>query len=73
MNDTDPAACGLAMVFQSYALYPHMTGTENMTFGLRMAHRPKAEIAEKLAKAAAILHLEPLLERKSAALSGGQR
>ncbi|MDZ4393832.1 ABC transporter ATP-binding protein [Cypionkella sp.] len=73
MNDTDPAARGLAMVFQSYALYPHMTVAENMTFGLRMAHRPKAEIAEKLAKAAAILQLEPLLQRKPAALSGGQR
>lgn len=73
MNDTDPAARGLAMVFQSYALYPHMTVAENMTFGLRMAHRPKAEIAEKLAKAAAILQLEPLLARKPAALSGGQR
>ncbi len=73
MNDTDPAARGLAMVFQSYALYPHMTVAENMTFGLRMAHRPKAEIAAKLAKAAAILQLEPLLQRKPAALSGGQR
>jgi lactose/L-arabinose transport system ATP-binding protein len=61
------------MVFQSYALYPHMTVAENMSFGLRMAHRPKAEIDAKVAKAATILQLEPLLQRKPAALSGGQR
>ncbi len=73
MNEVDPAERGLAMVFQSYALYPHMTVAENMSFGLRMAHRPKAEIAEKIAKAARILQLEPLLDRKPAALSGGQR
>jgi lactose/L-arabinose transport system ATP-binding protein len=73
MNDVDPAERGLAMVFQSYALYPHMTVADNMSFGLRMAHRPKAEIAEKIAKAARILQLEPLLDRKPAALSGGQR
>ncbi|MBC7740495.1 MAG: ATP-binding cassette domain-containing protein, partial [Candidatus Saccharibacteria bacterium] len=73
MNDVDPATRGLAMVFQSYALYPHMTVADNMSFGLRMAHRPKAEIAQKVARAAAILQLEPLLDRKPAALSGGQR
>ena len=73
MNEVDPAARGLAMVFQSYALYPHITVAENMSFGLRMAHRPKAEIDEKVAKAARILQLEPLLARKPAALSGGQR
>ena len=73
MNDVDPAERGLAMVFQSYALYPHMTVAENMSFGLRMAHRPKAEIDAKVAKAAQILQLEPLLARKPAALSGGQR
>ncbi len=73
MNDVDPAERGLAMVFQSYALYPHMTVADNMSFGLRMAHRPKAEIDAKIAKAAAILQLEPLLARKPAALSGGQR
>ena len=60
MNDVDPAARGLAMVFQSYALYPHMTVADNMSFGLRMAHRPKAEIDAKVAKAAQILQLEPL-------------
>ena len=73
MNDVDPAMRGLAMVFQSYALYPHMTVAQNMSFGLRMAHRPKAEIDAKIAKAAQILQLEPLLDRKPAALSGGQR
>ena len=73
MNDIDPAQRGLAMVFQSYALYPHMTVADNMSFGLRMAHRPRAEIEAKVAKAAAILQLEPLLQRKPAALSGGQR
>jgi lactose/L-arabinose transport system ATP-binding protein len=73
MNDVDPAARGLAMVFQSYALYPHMTVAQNMSFGLRMAHRPKAEIDAKVAKAARILQLQPLLDRKPAALSGGQR
>ncbi len=73
MNDIDPAMRGLAMVFQSYALYPHMTVADNMSFGLRMAHRPRAEIDAKVAKAAQILQLEPLLQRKPAALSGGQR
>jgi lactose/L-arabinose transport system ATP-binding protein len=73
MNDTEPSQRGVAMVFQSYALYPHMTVAENMSFGLRMAHRPKAEIDEKVQRAAAILQLEALLDRKPAALSGGQR
>ncbi|MEO6299915.1 MAG: ABC transporter ATP-binding protein [Paracoccaceae bacterium] len=73
MNDVDPATRGLAMVFQSYALYPHMTVAENMSFGLRMAHRPKVEIDAKVMRAATILQLEALLDRKPAALSGGQR
>jgi lactose/L-arabinose transport system ATP-binding protein len=73
MNDTEPSERGVAMVFQSYALYPHMTVAENMSFGLRMAHRPKAEIDEKVKRAAEILQLGALLERKPAALSGGQR
>ncbi|MEO5808426.1 sn-glycerol-3-phosphate ABC transporter ATP-binding protein UgpC [Devosia sp.] len=68
-----PKDRGVAMVFQSYALYPHMTVAENMTFGLRVARRPKAEIAEKLARVAQILRLEELLKRKPAQLSGGQR
>jgi lactose/L-arabinose transport system ATP-binding protein len=73
MNDTEPSERGVAMVFQSYALYPHMTVAENMSFGLRMAHRPKAEVDEKVQRAAAILQLDALLDRKPAALSGGQR
>ena len=73
MNDVEPSARGLAMVFQSYALYPHMTVADNMSFSLRMAHRPKAEVAAKVARAAEILQLEALLDRKPAALSGGQR
>jgi len=63
----------VAMVFQSYALYPHMSVADNMSFGLRMTHRPKAEIADKVAKAATILRLEDYLQRKPAQLSGGQR
>ena len=73
MNDEEPSDRGVAMVFQSYALYPHMTVADNMSFGLRMAHRPRAEIADKVRRAARILQLEPLLERKPAQLSGGQR
>ena len=52
VTDDEPADRGVAMVFQSYALYPHMTVADNMSFGLRMTHRPKAEIAEKVARAA---------------------
>ncbi len=63
----------LSMVFQSYALYPHMTVKENIAFALRTAKTPEAEIAEKVAKAARILRLESYLDRKPAALSGGQR
>jgi lactose/L-arabinose transport system ATP-binding protein len=69
----DPADRGVAMVFQTYALYPHMTVEQNMGFGLRMTGHPKAEIRDKVAEAARILKLEPLLARKPAALSGGQR
>ncbi len=69
----DPADRGVAMVFQTYALYPHMTVEENMGFGLKMNRVPRAEIAEKVARAAGILRLEPYLKRKPAALSGGQR
>jgi multiple sugar transport system ATP-binding protein len=61
------------MVFQSYALYPTMTVENNMAFGLRVSGTPKAEIARRIARAAEMLHLEPLLRRKPAALSGGQR
>jgi lactose/L-arabinose transport system ATP-binding protein len=69
----DPSERGVAMVFQTYALYPHMTVAENMGFGLRMNKAPKAEIARKVAEAAGILRLEPYLDRKPKALSGGQR
>ena len=69
----DPADRGVAMVFQTYALYPHMTVAENMGFGLRMNRAPKAEIERKVREAAAILKLEALMDRKPKALSGGQR
>ena len=69
----DPAERGVAMVFQSYALYPHMTVAENMGFGLKMTGHPKAEIANKVQEAARILRLEEYLTRKPKALSGGQR
>ncbi|WP_022706246.1 ABC transporter ATP-binding protein [Paracoccus zeaxanthinifaciens] len=73
VTHAEPADRGVAMVFQTYALYPHMTVAENMGFGLKMNGHPKAEIREKVAEAARILKLEPLLDRKPAALSGGQR
>ncbi|MDO6730988.1 sn-glycerol-3-phosphate ABC transporter ATP-binding protein UgpC [Marinovum sp. 2_MG-2023] len=69
----DPAERGVAMVFQTYALYPHMTVKDNMGFGLKMNGHPKAEIEEKVAEATRILKLEEYLNRKPAALSGGQR
>ncbi|MCU0815207.1 MAG: sn-glycerol-3-phosphate ABC transporter ATP-binding protein UgpC [Cypionkella sp.] len=73
VTHADPAERGVAMVFQTYALYPHMTVAENMGFGLKMTGHPKADIAKKVAEAARILKLEPYLERKPKALSGGQR
>jgi lactose/L-arabinose transport system ATP-binding protein len=69
----DPAERGVAMVFQTYALYPHMTVKDNMGFGLKMNGYPKAEIEAKVAEATRILKLEDYLDRKPAALSGGQR
>ncbi|MDQ7735679.1 sn-glycerol-3-phosphate ABC transporter ATP-binding protein UgpC [Halomonas sp. SpR1] len=73
INDVGPADRRLAMVFQSYALYPHMTVEDNMGFNLRLAKVPKAERREKVLAAARILQLEELLDRKPRALSGGQR
>jgi multiple sugar transport system ATP-binding protein len=73
VNDVAPARRGLALVFQSYALYPHMTVEENMAFSLKLAGVPKAERRKKVEEAARILHLEALLERKPKELSGGQR
>ena len=68
-----PSKRGLAMVFQSYALYPHMTVRENIGFPLKTAGASKAEVEEKVAEAARALRLEPLLDRRPKALSGGQR
>ncbi|MEO0389851.1 MAG: sn-glycerol-3-phosphate ABC transporter ATP-binding protein UgpC [Pseudomonadota bacterium] len=73
VTDMDPAQRGVAMVFQTYALYPHMTVAQNMGFGLRMNGVPKDQIAAKVGEAARILKLEDYLTRKPAALSGGQR
>jgi len=69
----EPGDRGIAMVFQSYALYPHMTVAENMGFGLRMAKRPKAEIEAAVARAAQILRITDQLEKRPKQLSGGQR
>ncbi|WP_077033003.1 ABC transporter ATP-binding protein [Pelomonas sp. KK5] len=73
MNDLPPAKRGVAMVFQSYALYPHMTVAENMAFGLRVLGADKASIDAKVKKAADILQLSALLDRLPKQLSGGQR
>ena len=73
VNDLPPAQRGIAMVFQSYALYPHMTVRENMSFALKIAGKSKAEISEAVGKAAKILQLEDYLDRLPKALSGGQR
>ncbi len=73
VNDVPPAERGIAMVFQSYALYPHMNLYDNMAFGLKLAKVPKAEIDREVLNAAKLLHIEHLLERKPKDLSGGQR
>ena len=73
VNDTPARERDIAMVFQSYALYPHMTVEKNMGFSLRIDKRPKAEIAKKVAEAAEILNLTSYLKRKPSQLSGGQR
>jgi multiple sugar transport system ATP-binding protein len=73
VNDKAPRERDLAMVFQSYALYPHMTVEQNMSYSLRLRRRPKAEIDERVGEAARILGLEKLLKRRPKQLSGGQR
>jgi len=73
MNDVPAAKRGIAMVFQSYALYPHMTLYDNMAFGLKIAGKSRAEIDTAVQHAAKILHIDHLLDRKPRALSGGQR
>src|SRR5579864_7508585 len=73
VNDVPPKDRDIAMVFQNYALYPHMTVYENMSFGLRLKKFPKQEIKERVEAAAEILDISNLLERRPKALSGGQR
>jgi multiple sugar transport system ATP-binding protein len=73
MNEVPAAKRGIAMVFQSYALYPHMSVYQNLAFGLETARAPKAEITKRVQRAAEILRIEPLLKRKPKQLSGGQR
>ena len=73
MNDVEPKDRDIAMVFQNYALYPHMTVYDNMAFGLKLRKTPKDEIDKLVHEAARILDLEHLLDRKPKALSGGQR
>ena len=73
VNDVPSPQRGIAMVFQSYALYPHMTVYDNMAFGLKLARTPKAEIDQRVREAARILQIEDYLDRMPKALSGGQR
>ena len=73
MNDVEPKDRDIAMVFQNYALYPHMTVYDNMAFGLKLRKVPKDQIDKAVREAARILDLEKLLDRKPKALSGGQR
>src|SRR5690242_6341720 len=73
VNDLPPKDRDIAMVFQNYALYPHMTAFENMSFGLRLRKLPKSEIRQRVEYAARILDITDLLDRRPKALSGGQR
>ncbi|NRP17477.1 sn-glycerol-3-phosphate import ATP-binding protein UgpC [Ensifer adhaerens] len=73
INEVDPAERDIAMVFQNYALYPHMTVYQNLAYGLKNRKTPKAEIDARVAEAARMLEIEPYLDRKPRALSGGQR
>src|SRR5437868_6920760 len=72
-NDTPPGERGIAMVFQNYALYPHMTAAENMAFGLRNIGTPREEITNRVSAAAKTLQIEHLLNRRATEMSGGQR
>ncbi|UCI19270.1 sn-glycerol-3-phosphate ABC transporter ATP-binding protein UgpC [Mesorhizobium sp. B2-1-8] len=73
VNDVEPADRGIAMVFQSYALYPHMSVEQNLSFGLRMTGNPKADTERRVKRAAEILRISELMERRPKKLSGGQR
>src|SRR3989338_3985040 len=73
VNDVPPKDRDIAMVFQNYALYPHMSVYENMAFGLKLRHYPKSEIEARVKEAAEILGITKLLDRKPKALSGGER
>src|SRR6185437_2487435 len=73
VNEVEPKDRNIAMVFQNYALYPHMTVRENMSYGLRIRRLPREEIGRRVERAAAILELAPYLQRKPRELSGGQR
>jgi multiple sugar transport system ATP-binding protein len=73
VNDVPPKDRDIAMVFQNYALYPHMTVAENMSFGLRLKHYPKAEIKARVTEAARLLDITDLIDRRPKQLSGGQR
>ncbi|MDQ0473609.1 ABC transporter ATP-binding protein [Labrys wisconsinensis] len=73
VNDVEPSERGVAMVFQSYALYPHMTVEQNLSFGLRMTGNPKADTERRVRRAAGILRIADLMQRRPRQLSGGQR
>jgi lactose/L-arabinose transport system ATP-binding protein len=73
VNDVEPADRGIAMVFQSYALYPHMTVEQNLSFGLRMNGNPKEDTEKRVKHAANILQINELMQRRPKQLSGGQR
>jgi len=73
VTDVDPSSRGIAMVFQTYALYPHMSVRDNLAFGLKMAKLPPAEIARRVDDAARILQLDQLMDRRPGQMSGGQR
>src|SRR5881392_1571729 len=73
VTDLPPRKRGIAMVFQSYAVFPHLTVFENVAFGLRMQKRPNEEVRQRVERAASLIQLEPYLQRYPSQLSGGQR